>query len=258
MLASERYIYIKQQLDLKRVLNLKEVSNKLGVSESTIRRDFEELEKQGLVQKVYGGVIKSKLLSTLSDKAELTMTEKIVINGDTKRKLCFEAAQLVKDGDCVFVDGGTSLMYMIDFLFDKDIKIVTHSSLITQNVQNIKAEIIMVGGRYIPNYKMNVGPVAIDILEKFNFDYAFIGCTGIDAKDRVAYTADMDSALIKQVAIKKSLSNYLLVDSSKLNVRGFYEFTELKSFDAIFTDNYPNDIEKIDNLIICKDEDKDS
>lgn len=258
MLVSERYIYIKEQLAIKNVLNLKEVANKLGVSESTIRRDFEELEKQGLVHKVYGGVIKSKLLSTLSDKDELTMTEKLVINGDAKKRLCFEAAQIVKNGDCIFIDGGTTLMYMIDFLFDKDIKIVTHSNLIIQNIQNTQAEIIMLGGRYVASYKMNVGPIAIDTFEKFNFDYAFIGCTGVDVNDGVAYTADMDSAIIKQMAIKKSLSNYLLVDSSKFNVRGFYEFINLNCFDAIFTENYPNNIKKINNLIICKDEENES
>lgn len=255
MLASERLIYIKQQLETKKVLNLRDISNELGISESTVRRDFEELERQGVLHRVHGGVIKTKIESILSDTVELTMNEKAVMNSDVKRKVCYEAAQLVKDGDCVFIDGGTSLMYMFDYLCDKEIKIVTHSVLRVPNINSsIKAEIIVVGGKYIPSYKMNVGPIAVETMEKFSFDYAFIGCTGVDLSEKIAFTADMDTANIKQIAIRNSLSKYLLIDVTKLNVRGFYKFHSLNSFDAVFTDSYPEEVEKIENVIICKDE----
>ena len=63
MLASERLMYIKQQLDRRKVLNLRDITSELNVSESTIRRDFEELEKQGVLKRVHGGVIKAKMES---------------------------------------------------------------------------------------------------------------------------------------------------------------------------------------------------
>ena len=122
MLASERLMYIKQQLDRRKVLNLRDIASELNVSESTIRRDFEELEKQGVLKRVHGGVIKAKMESILSDTMELTMDEKAILNMETKKKICYEASKLVKDGNCVFVDGGTSLMYMLDYLCDKNVK----------------------------------------------------------------------------------------------------------------------------------------
>ena len=252
MLASERLMYIKQQLDRRKVLNLRDITSELNVSESTIRRDFEELEKQGVLKRVHGGVIKAKMESILSDTMELTMDEKAILNMETKKKICYEASKLVKDGNCVFVDGVTSLMYMLDYLCDKNVKIVTHSVLNVHNILNSKAEIIVIGGKYIPNYKINVGPISIETMEKFNFDYSFIGCTGIDLSERTVFTADMETAAIKQIAIKNALSSYLLIDSSKLDVRGFYKFSDLNSFDAVFTDEYPDDAEKIENVVVCK------
>ena len=86
MLASERLMYIKQQLDRRKVLNLRDITSELNVSESTIRRDFEELEKQGVLKRVHGGVIKAKMESILSDTMELTMDEKAILNMETKKK----------------------------------------------------------------------------------------------------------------------------------------------------------------------------
>ena len=179
------------------------------------------------------------------------MNEKSVINRASKKKVCFEASKLIKDGDCVFIDGGTSLMYMFDYLCNKDIKIVTHNMLNIHNLENIKAEIVVVGGKYVTNYKMNVGAIAMEYMKKFSFDYSFIGCTGVDTAENTAYTIDTESAMVKQAAIESSLSKYLLIDKTKLDFKGFYKFISLNEFDAVFIDSYPENAEKLDNIIIC-------
>ena len=249
MLASERLIHIRKRLEEKKILNLKDITLELETSESTVRRDFEELEKQGFLHRIHGGAIRAK--SRRLDTVELSMNEKSVINRASKKKVCFEASKLIKDGDCVFIDGGTSLMYMFDYLCNKDIKIVTHNMLNIHNLENIKAEIVVVGGKYVTNYKMNVGAIALEYMKKFSFDYSFIGCTGVDTAENTAYTIDTESAMVKQAAIESSLSKYLLIDKTKLDFKGFYKFISLNEFDAVFIDSYPENAEKLDNIIIC-------
>jgi DeoR family fructose operon transcriptional repressor len=252
MLASERRMLIEQKLDQKKVLTIREIAADLDVSESTVRRDMDELEKAGVVVRVYGGVMRPKRQSTMTDTMELSMLEKSVINNEAKRTLCLEASGLVKNGNCVFVDGGTSLMYMFEFLAGRDVKIVTHSNLFPQYIHDLRAELFIVGGKFVPKYGMNVGPMTSTILQKLHFDHAFIGCAGIDLVEMKATTADIESAMIKQLAIKNSICKYLIADASKVNVRGFYDFEELDSFDAIFIDGRPEGAERLDNIIVCE------
>lgn len=251
MLMQERLIIIERELQAKKVLKLKDIAIQLGVSESTVRRDFDVLEEQGKLVRVFGGVMKPKAGSTLTETSEVTMGEKLDIHYDAKKRICMEAAKLVKDGDCIFIDGGTSLDYLFEKLCNKNIKIVTHSNLFIRHSSQLVAEIIVIGGKYNPKYNMNVGPIAMEILKQFNFDIAFIGCAGINIEEKIATTADLETATIKKLAMENSISSYLLVDESKIGVNGFYRLKPLEEFDAVFMDAYPDKTELLDNIIIC-------
>lgn len=236
MLASERFMYILQQLQQDGVVTLKGICEQLDASESTIRRDFEELEKQNKLKRVHGGATKLSL-GTLTDSKEFSMQQKALMNVEAKKQLCQYCATLVKDGDCIFVDGGTTLMFMSDYLEGKRVKIVTHNNLVTTKIGS-SLSLIRIGGNFLPNYDMNVGSIAMQTLAMFNFDYAFIGCAGIDVEEGVAYTAEMDSAQIKQEAMKHALKSYLLIDATKVETRGFYRFCDINKFDGVIMDAY--------------------
>ncbi len=254
MLVSARLMLIKQELQKKSVLTLREMTALLDVSESTVRRDFDELEKAGELIRVYGGAMKSKDSITLSETTEPTMNEKEVYNTDSKKLLCYEASKLIQDGDCVFIDGGTTFKYLFQLLSQKRIKIVTHSLLYLRDIKDAQAEIIVIGGDYNVKYGMNVGQITSDLLGQFNFDYAFIGCVGVDIQSRVFFTADIETASIKQIAIKRANRKLLLADATKMNTKGFYTCGKLSVFDAVFTDASPEGVDWPDNVIICKPE----
>lgn len=252
MLASERLMYIIDQVNQKRIVNLKEISANLNVSETTIRRDFEKLEKEGKLVRVHGGAKKIENPVILTTNNELSMYEKLYLNSDQKRAICQKAASFVKDGDCVFIDGGTSISPMMEFLADKQIKIVTHSTLFLHNPTSTKAEITFIGGKYIPNYNMSVGPITMHALEQFNFDHAFIGCAGINLEKKQVYTAEMDTLAVKEKAMELSLNSYLLFDTSKINIRGFCSFADYDAFDILICNNDDclKTIDIPDNLLI--------
>lgn len=233
MLASERCLRIVEITNQREFITTKELSLLIGVSETTIRRDCEELEKQGALIRVHGGAKSIKQNQILSTKDEKMMSERKDIHAKEKDVVAKKAASFVRDGDCIFLDGGTSIVPMVKYLKDKKIKIVTHSTLIANEFNDTNAELFFIGGKYIPEYNMCVGPITLNDLERFNFDAAFIGCAGVDLQRQLVYTAEMDTMAVKQSAMNLSVKKYMLIDSSKLSVKGFCSFINSNGFDAI-------------------------
>lgn len=236
MFSAERQKYIIDMLNGSGIVHVKNLAHEFNTSETTIRRDLLKIEKDGYCQRVHGGAIRNYSKGVLSDEIELNVSDKTKLNCNEKIRVCKEAAKLVKDGDCVFIDGGTSLVPLIDYLAQRRIKIVTHSDLIVRKIVDPVAEVYVIGGKYIPKYAMTIGPVAYDTMRQFNFDIAFIGCTGVSLKDNLVFTAEMETRSVKDIAIKNATKKYLLIDHSKLTLRGFTKLADMSEFDQIFCD----------------------
>ena len=108
MLASQRFEKIVEMVNERGIVNTKELSQILNVTETTIRRDTEELEKQGKIIRVHGGAKSINQKSIISNRDEKDMKERTE-NYDKKDKICQKAASFVKNGDCIFLDGGTTI-----------------------------------------------------------------------------------------------------------------------------------------------------
>lgn len=234
MLSTERKILLLNRLKRDGTIHVKEIANELKISETTIRRDLVELEEEKKLTRVYGGAVRIGLDAILTEDKEVAMNDRMHINFDTKTMLCQKASELVKDGECIFLDGGTTIVPMIDYLAKRKIKIVTHNHLIMEKLVNPTAEIIFIGGLYNAKYQMSEGPSAQNTLKMFNFDRAFIGCAGVDLKNETAYTAEMQTREIKMIAMANSNHSYLLIDESKLNVKGFCLLSSTSIFDSVF------------------------
>ncbi len=233
MIASQRILYIMQRINELGVVNLKDIALQLGVSETTVRRDFEKLEKQGKLKRVQGGATTSEGPDALLDSAQLTTRLKTNVNLAEKQLVGAYAASLVQEGQCVYLDDGTSILPLAEILMHKKVHIVTNSTLLLQKAQRAEADIFLVGGRYQPYYELVVGPIALEILDKFHFDHAFIGCFGISLEKQVAYTMETDTMSMKTLAIKNARQKHLLMDSSKLTKAGFYTVANLSDFDTV-------------------------
>jgi len=229
MISSERRMYIMNQLSKKGVVNLKEIARELNISEITVRRDFEKLEQAGKLKRVQGGAA----LENVLDNAELTMKEKQTLHAREKAAVANHVAGFVKDGDCIFIDGGTSMIPVVAGLHNMKVNIVTYNDLAIRSLINSTASIIVIGGLYLPHYGMNVGPMAQEQLKQFHFNIGFFGCAGIDVSTGYSYTTDMESLLIKKIAMENCRYKVLLIDSSKMNQRSFLKFEELSAFDKI-------------------------
>lgn len=234
MLSTERKMYLADKLERDGTLHVKGIAQELGISETTIRRDLMELEREGKVKRVHGGAVRVGLDHILTENKEVVMRDRMAINPDIKSQIARKACECIQDGECIFLDGGTSIVPMIDYLWNRPVKIVTHNHLIVQRLHDPIAQVIVIGGDYNAKYTMSEGPVAQNMLRLYNFDRAFIGCAGVDVESGQCYTAEMETRELKEIAIHNSNHKYLLIDDRKLFVKGFCKFTKTEVFDQVF------------------------
>ena len=232
MIATERASYILNKLRDKNTVSLKEIASELDVSEATVRRDFERLDKEGFVVRVRSGA--KRVEPVVPDHVTpLVTSEKLTEYTEEKNAIAKFAAGFVHDGDCVFLDGGTTIAPMIDFIQDKKIKIVTHNLLIPRRLKKMNVDIFLLGGHYTQFHESTMGVYTEKMVSQFHFDHAFFGCSGIELVHQMVYNDDIATVPVKEVAMKYSNKNYLLADSSKLGKTSFCRFSNLSAFDSI-------------------------
>jgi len=236
MIASARSVYILKRLNEAGIVDYKSIAGELGVSEATVRRDFEKLEAQGKLRRVQSGAMRPDGIDTDFD-VELSIRAKHNLNAEEKLRVARAAAEEVQPGECVFLDMGTSIAPMAPILLSKPIRIVTCNNVVLQRVTSeSKAEVFSLGGRVVPHDQMIVGPMTESNLEQFGFNRAFIGCMGLNAASNIVYATDMECVRLKHVAIKNAEHSYLLADKTKMSKVGLFRFAGLDAFEKVFVD----------------------
>jgi len=225
------------RLNEQGIVDYKTIASEMNISEATVRRDFEKLENQGKLKRVQGGAVGSEADGSETNEAgeaELTMRLKHTLNSSEKLAIAQEAAELVQPGQCVFLDSGTTLIPLADLLVKKNVQIVTYSSLILKSLYNTNANLIIIGGKYSKPDGMFYGPLAESTLRQFNFDHAFIGCSGVDIKTGSVFSTELAEFHMKQIAIENSDHVSLLMDESKFQKKGLLKFASFGDFDVVF------------------------
>ena len=249
MLQTERTDYIFNELNKNRVINVKQLAIDLQSSESTIRRDLIELEREGRLVRVHGGAILGQGQRVYNEAQAVQISDRMHINEETKIRICKYVSSMINDHQCVFIDGGSSLEYLAEELSQRDLKIVTNSALFLNRLNHARAEVLFLGGTYLDKHRLTMGPVAMEELARFNFDACFISCTGISFENEMSYTAELGTAVIKQLAIRQSLHSYLVLDDSKIEMLGFCNIASLNKFDGIICNKAEDVSTSLTNII---------
>lgn len=235
MLTTERRDIILQTLSVHGTVKLQQLVEATGASESTIRRDLVELEKKTLLKRVHGGaeaINKKRTEQTLDEKTNKFIQE--------KRAIAHYAAQLVEEGDCIFVDAGTTTLAFVEALKAKNVVIVTNGIAHLQVAIQVGLEAYITGGRAKSVTGAVVGRAAVNSLAAYRFDKCFIGVNGIHEK--AGYTTpDPEEAMVKETAKKLSSKTYILADASKFSEVYFSHMFSLGEA-TIITDDLQEDI----------------
>ena len=222
MLTEERHRLILGALKDKGVVKINDLVDLLNTSESTIRRDLTYLESINALKRVHGG---ATLLKGRFD--EPSYNEKLVQSTEEKTAIAKYAASLIKEGDCIYLDAGTTTFEMISFMDKKDIIVVTNGlkhidALVEKNIN-----CYILGGEVKAKTKAIIGVNALSHMGKFRFDKAFIGINGIHYKYGFT-TPDIEEAALKENAIELSRDAYILADESKFGEVAFVKVSDIE------------------------------
>ena len=237
MLAEERFALILDLLARQRTATVQELCEALSASESTIRRDLNELDKLGKLNKVHGG-------ATLPDSPfrtdEPTMAAKETLAVDQKQSIAQAAASLIQPEDFIFLDAGSTTLAVARLLSGPALKAsyvtngVAHARLLAQK----GCRVFLPGGLLRPQTEAIIGAAALTALQQYNFTKAFMGANGV-ALEAGFTTPDPEEAAVKAAAVRRAREAWFLVDDSKFAQVYPGASTDLHG-GAILTNRCPN------------------
>lgn len=236
MLAIERKNEILAKLRIEQRVLVSELSAHYGVTEETIRRDLEKLEREGYATKTYGGAIWGD-----STKSDLSYTIRNKTNVEAKRHIAELVARLIVDGDHIMLDDSSTSLYIAKQLKDKKhLTVITNSIEIIMELADVKGWNIMSTGGTLKNDSLAlVGHQAEQMISNFHVDKAIISCKGVDVTNGVTDSSEFHS-LTKKAMMASAREKILAVDSSKFNKTSFVQIADFKDLDAIVTDSSPD------------------
>lgn len=209
------------------------LSEKFSVTEETVRRDLEELERRGLILRTHGGAVSiDDALPDLS--AEVRET----VNSDGKKAIAREAAKSIKQGDTIFFDASTSVYFLANQIKDMtNITVITNSlRIINLLSSNSGIRIICTGGQLSDNNKSFISSSAQNyIINNYVADKCFLSCAAVTAKGELLESRE-DEAAVKKAMVECSKNLFLLCDKTKLGRSRLYKIRTLNTSDTLFTD----------------------
>ena len=208
MLTEKRYELILELLDKKRSVTVPEIKEVLGVSESTIRRDLNALDKAGRLTKVFGGAVSSDGTFT---GTEPSVAQKMELQQEEKRRIAQFAAGLIQPDDFVYLDAGTTTGYILDYLPARSATFVTNAVSHAKRLAAAGNRVILIGGELKGTTEAVIGSQAILTIQGYHFTKGFFGTNGFT-------TPDPNEALVKQEAMRQTERCYVLADSQKFGM----------------------------------------
>lgn len=242
MLIVERQNRLIQILRERRSAQLEDLARELDVSASTVRRDLEQLEVKGLVNRIHGGaiytgpesgagVINPTGLQGVNTALAERMNERI----DQKTAIARAVAGLVKPQMTLFLDGGSTVIFAVRQITARPIQVVTNSlSVANVFVDDDQVELVLVGGTLYPRTGVTVGPIATGSIADLHADLFLFSLAGIYNDD--CYNQNMAMAQVEQAMMRQAAQSVLLMDSSKFGKKSLTRVCSVSEIDSIITD----------------------
>lgn len=230
MYMIERQHQILQYVRQHKVVKLVTLTKEFNVSMETIRRDVQQLMHDKKIEKFYGGIKYIEPVEGIIDqRLHEQLAEKIAI-----AKAC---ASLVENGECIFVDSGTTTYQMTPFLLNKEkLTVVTNSLPIAFDLIGSNIEVILIGGKVRHSEKSVTSNEFLFRFEHLNINKAFICASGVSIEKGIS-DFSLDEAITRKQIISISQTVYVATDSSKFNKDVAIQVCPLTDVDVIITDN---------------------
>lgn len=213
--------------------DVSQISEFLGVSPITVRRDLDELANRSLVVRYFGGARYLQLDESDDEPAYLeTTTQRL----EQKRAIVQRAAELLEDGDIVFINSSSTALLIYPYIQAKSIMIVTNNgrSLLAQRASGV--ELILTGGEVYGNKQSLVGQFALDALARITATKCILGVSGISVQGGITSRIIQETAINQMMLNRCSGSKIVVADSSKIGVEHNFFSGKIEDIDRLITD----------------------
>lgn len=230
MLSAERHSRILQLLAQRGSVRTVELAEALQVTDETIRRDLEQLDQQGLIQRIHGGAV--YIPSARQEKPHGTREVEHV---EEKLAIARTAMEYIEPGDTLFLDAGSTALQLAPLLHNVAVTVVTHSHLVIAALTSSSdVRIRCCGGDFDPSSLSFTGPVALEAVRRYRFDKVFCSGNGI-CPDAGLSEINQWQAAIKELVIRNADHVCYLADHSKIGQRSDFFFARCGQIDRLIT-----------------------
>ncbi len=237
MLAIERRNAILAQLSQNGKVIVADLSRDFGVTEETIRRDLEKLDKEGLAKKTHGGAV-----ATDSMKTDLPFSVRKRANVDRKQRIAEKIGEMIHDGDYIMLDASSTAILVTKYIKSrKNITLITNSVEILLELADKEGwNVLCTGGALKEGALAMVGSTAEKMIRGFHVDLAVCSSKGLDMSMGVT-DSNEKTAQIKQAIFAAANRKVLAVDATKFDKMSFIKVCEVSEIDTVVTDEKPSD-----------------
>ena len=236
MLAVERRSGILRQVQREGRVVVTEVSRAFGVTEETVRRDLNQLEREGLLSRTHGGAVARR-----GEAEDLPYGLRNQTNLEAKRTIGARAAELVRDGDALMLDSSSTAYEALRALHaHRDLTLITNSVRLLADPELTSHTIMSVGGELRRRSMTFVGPIAAQAIGQFNADAALISCKALSPSAGIM-EANVADAEVKRAFIASANRVILLADGEKFDQTALVTICGFGPIDVIVTDRRPGD-----------------
>ncbi|MFI2858287.1 DeoR/GlpR family DNA-binding transcription regulator [Paenibacillus sp. JSM ZJ436] len=237
MLVVERYEKIVQLVNERGSIRVSELSEICGVTEETIRRDLDRLERSGQLRRSHGGAVSVHSHSAPGrSQPETPFFEREVANAAEKQRIAEAAVKLIQPHHKILLDASSTAWYVAQLIPDIPLTVLTNSMKAAAELGGKeKIEVISVGGIMAHRSLSFVGPLAERALDSYYVDLAFMSFKGVHLERGLSESNELQ-ARVKHKMIGIAEKVVLLADSSKFGILAFKQVADLKSVDTIITD----------------------
>ncbi|MGG5315147.1 DeoR/GlpR family DNA-binding transcription regulator [Enterococcus sp. AZ072] len=231
MLKDERQKAIMQLLQISGTVKVSDIIKQLNISDMTVRRDLDELEGQGLLERVHGGA----RLKNFIRSQELSHGEKQVMNIEEKQAIARQAVQLIQENETIFLGPGTTIELLAEVITMQSIQVVTNCLPVFQKLKESsnQRKVYLLGGEMRDTTQSFFGEITNKNLMDIHFHKAFFSCNALNEQDIM--TSTFEEGQTQAIALNNSSEKYLLVDHTKIGQKDFYTYYHLKDITTVIT-----------------------
>lgn len=239
--AGKRREMITQQLEREHIVRVAELSEAFGISEVSIRRDLELLERKGLLQRVHGGAVAVVSRGLPGSGQPSAAGPGTITHADEKRRIGQAAAALVQPGERVLFDSGSTVLEVARAIGSDAAHAITLTAITCALpiVQELGPQrwihLLLLGGIYLPEHRIVTGPQTIDTLSALHADKMFLGADGLTLSHGVT-TATVLEAEVDRAMIRAADEVILVADSSKIGEIGLATILPVDRVHKLITD----------------------